>query len=544
MIGASPIPAFSAEPLQTAPAVASASQGSPPADSGFAATLSAAVSQAQGGAPASEKAQRQPVSQPGTQLSAEDSKVLGTVEDSLASLDEDVLGDLAAVLADLEKLSAQGADIAVFWSQFLGELNKLAGNSEGTAALFERLAGAQGQVEELGVEGLAQLLQPSPSEIPLVAAPSAPLVELGAAVSDEANGAVGETSVATSETPVAAREARVAVPQSVAQGHFSQPKVTGEENPGTQPSDKSALKGAILARLESSLVRKNIEIPVEIRKIVAEVASSGERAAGERPVETRVYVPSGAFGAAVRKALQQGLTENVGASHEDSAPIVAKAAPKSVAQAYGQPTQNFLKIAQQWTPEDLLADDGDSSKLRAASQPLSAEHQGDALAQSSSVANAKANVQGPELMTRLEAPRASTAEAVERVLAVAKESMRVWVRRDLSAMEVHLDPPELGRIQLRTVVHEGRLGAQIQTETSAARDMLQAHVQELKEVLRQQNITVVHMDIQWGDWQRQGQESGRRRAGAQFDFESLLAEEDPAASSSDRQGYGLIDRVA
>lgn len=134
-------------------------------------------------------------------------------------------------------------------------------------------------------------------------------------------------------------------------------------------------------------------------------------------------------------------------------------------------------------------------------------------------------------------------ETVERLLQSAKDQLKLWVTRDFAAMKINIDPPELGRILLRTVVVDGRLGASIQTESLAAKEILMAHLHELKEVLKSREIELVHIEIDFKEKSDENRpEFQKKNRVGEFDMDDLLEGEGaavdvPAAS-------GLINLVA
>jgi flagellar hook-length control protein FliK len=69
-------------------------------------------------------------------------------------------------------------------------------------------------------------------------------------------------------------------------------------------------------------------------------------------------------------------------------------------------------------------------------------------------------------------------------------SLRLNVGRQRSTARLHLRPPELGRIRIDARMDGQRLEVLVQTETRAARELLQARGADLQASLEQQGIKV------------------------------------------------------
>lgn len=65
-----------------------------------------------------------------------------------------------------------------------------------------------------------------------------------------------------------------------------------------------------------------------------------------------------------------------------------------------------------------------------------------------------------------------------------------------SSVTIRLDPPELGQIQLQARLHGDVLSIRVQAETSAARDLLQANVEDLRQALDRHGIRIDRFDVE------------------------------------------------
>ena len=76
------------------------------------------------------------------------------------------------------------------------------------------------------------------------------------------------------------------------------------------------------------------------------------------------------------------------------------------------------------------------------------------------------------------------------------------------SLRLRLSPPELGQLRLEISVRHGALTAQIEAETSAARDLLLQNLPQLRERLAQQDIRIERFDVDLTD-RSLGSDSGQ-----------------------------------
>ena len=125
-----------------------------------------------------------------------------------------------------------------------------------------------------------------------------------------------------------------------------------------------------------------------------------------------------------------------------------------------------------------------------------------------------------------------------------REHMRLWVDRKYTAMKVQVEPAELGKIQLKTVVEQGKIGVLLQAESAIAKEILTQNVQQMKEMLESMGLNVATFtvaDFEEGDGSKFDQH--QNKSSGKFDLASLLGEEEQqevVQSSYD----SLINRVA
>ncbi len=135
-------------------------------------------------------------------------------------------------------------------------------------------------------------------------------------------------------------------------------------------------------------------------------------------------------------------------------------------------------------------------------------------------------------------------EIIEKFMMVAKESVKLWVRKSMVAMSVKMDPPELGRVHMKTVMQDGKLGAVLHTETVAAKEIIQSQLQDLKDLLKSMGVEVMSFDVELRDHDKDtgDQLFNKKSNGSNFDLEDLLAEDEAELES--KIATGLINKVA
>ncbi|MFH1022441.1 MAG: flagellar hook-length control protein FliK [Planctomycetota bacterium] len=113
----------------------------------------------------------------------------------------------------------------------------------------------------------------------------------------------------------------------------------------------------------------------------------------------------------------------------------------------------------------------------------------------------------------------SPAERVEMMERVVR-TMRMTLEEGAGRVQIRLNPPQLGYLRMELAMRDGVLSANFQTETPAARHILQNHLPELKESLAQSGIQLGGFSVSV-DRGTQGSmseyEGARRRAGDEED---------------------------
>ena len=124
------------------------------------------------------------------------------------------------------------------------------------------------------------------------------------------------------------------------------------------------------------------------------------------------------------------------------------------------------------------------------------------------------------------APKATQAEMIARMVAVAKLLSKANGDRTFL---LKLNPPDLGRVQVRLQVENGRVEASVHTETHAARHAILQNLEQLRASLLEQGLHLGRFDVNVegqdaGTAQfSKGQGGGRRRSPEEELADSLLA---------------------
>lgn len=509
---------------------------------------------------------------------------------------------LAAVEAAAKQDPDGGAAaLAAFWSELLAAIVALqqgAGSldAEQVAALIGVLA-AQALGEDaapvieaarqrIGDEGVREILQAMRDAKPVAQEDAKPVEEDGAPVAEDAPVTCeSQEPVATQESvgdkpaprdargaaPVAKREqaaGQVPGPEEVApdarvetevetQGR---PVVAGHPTVKTQVSTKQyveaegaaqaraatpvvaqeaawtpaalVLRDTVLSKLQERLTDVADELPRDVVRLVRMI----EKALQDGPVQAEAAAEAAPEEKAAKPVLPRG---QVPVQMKDGGKVEHMVADRRAMDAYGQrPAPQLFKVVLAKAEAVLPAVDAPAEAARKSAEGLATP-----------VLDADASATSQQAVARDAAQAASAAKSagthavdpkiVHQVMESAKESIRVWVRRNMTAMEVRIEPPEMGKIQIKTVVHEGRLGTLIVTDTPAARDILLANSDELKAILKQSGLSMAGFGI---ELQQKDQERDlpNRRPARPFSMEELLREEDP----TEEERSGLINKVA
>lgn len=106
---------------------------------------------------------------------------------------------------------------------------------------------------------------------------------------------------------------------------------------------------------------------------------------------------------------------------------------------------------------------------------------------------------------------------------------------------IHLDPPELGSLEIRMRIQNDQATIQVQVQSPQVRDILESHAQRLRDALAEQGLQLAGFDV--SEQSQQGF-AGQSNS-SDWDGNDELVEDDQAeAPASQRVHNGLLDTFA
>lgn len=91
--------------------------------------------------------------------------------------------------------------------------------------------------------------------------------------------------------------------------------------------------------------------------------------------------------------------------------------------------------------------------------------------------------------------KATVVEQMREIVNQVVEQIKITVKPDTSAMEIQLNPENLGKVNLSVVAKEGHITAQFVTETEMAKHALEGQIQQLRETLGEQGLKVDEVEV-------------------------------------------------
>ncbi|MBI4526334.1 MAG: flagellar hook-length control protein FliK [Deltaproteobacteria bacterium] len=78
--------------------------------------------------------------------------------------------------------------------------------------------------------------------------------------------------------------------------------------------------------------------------------------------------------------------------------------------------------------------------------------------------------------------------------------IRTSVEKNRQEAVLQLEPPEMGRVQIKIVIESDRVEARIMSDTLETRDLIQRHLPELRESLQAQSVSLGEVRVDVGPW--------------------------------------------
>lgn len=151
-----------------------------------------------------------------------------------------------------------------------------------------------------------------------------------------------------------------------------------------------------------------------------------------------------------------------------------------------------------------LVDGQEKEQDSISSQPLSAlmgNQQANAMKMDLQHANTQ--VQSPLLLTK--------EQAVEQV----SERINMMMAKNLKQIDIRLDPPELGKIQIKLALNQDQASVQFTVNNSQTRDMVEQAMPRLREMMQQQGLQLAQGSVQQDSSSQFAQQFSQQHSGGQ-----------------------------
>jgi len=260
-----------------------------------------------------------------------------------------------------------------------------------------------------------------------------------------------------------------------------------------------------------------------------------ETAGSERPAAAKFMLPAPIASVATPATTEPSTKEAVAAATTaaltNQAPTLPKEA-ESKATARSAEFDKAAAVTQAKQPNDAVQSFSDLLDQNAAR----ISDMGDRAGLGVSGARATAVVPGQAL------PVGAALHEADWGAAMAKRV--TWmVGKDVQQAELRLDPPELGRINVRISMVQDQASISFASPHGTVREAVEAALPKLRDMLSEGGYTLANVDVASQFQQRQGEQSGRRNgSAANTSYDEML---DPASAPVVRiSADGLIDAYA
>ncbi|MGL5290328.1 MAG: flagellar hook-length control protein FliK [Vibrionaceae bacterium] len=143
-----------------------------------------------------------------------------------------------------------------------------------------------------------------------------------------------------------------------------------------------------------------------------------------------------------------------------------------------------------------------------------------------------ANMQVAQVNAPLHFDPQQQAQAAEEL----SERINLMLSKNLKQVDIRLDPPELGRLQIKLSMNNDTASVQFTVNNQAAKEMLEHALPRLREMLQQQGLQLAQSSVQQESHQQQSQFSGnlghQQQGSAHLSAEGQVESDADAASAS------------
>ncbi|EAS64000.1 flagellar hook-length control protein FliK [Photobacterium angustum] len=152
----------------------------------------------------------------------------------------------------------------------------------------------------------------------------------------------------------------------------------------------------------------------------------------------------------------------------------------------------------------ILVDGQEKEQDSMSSQPLSALMSNQqANAMKMDLQHANTQVQSPLLLTK--------EQAGEQV----SERINMMMAKNLKQIDIRLDPPELGKIQIKLALNQDQASVQFTVNNSQTRDMVEQAMPRLREMMQQQGLQLAQGSVQQDSSSQFAQQFSQQHSGGQ-----------------------------
>ena len=160
------------------------------------------------------------------------------------------------------------------------------------------------------------------------------------------------------------------------------------------------------------------------------------------------------------------------------------------------------------TPSPAAMTDTQPAVMPVAVQPSAAQTEATVLGDSVLVTEAEAEQLEQQQQLTDNKERLEFGRDKERWAPAMGSRILTMVADNVQQAEIHLDPPELGSLEIKLQVNQDQASVQIQAQNPQVRDVLEANAQRLREALAEQGLELAGFDVSQQQANQEGQSQG------------------------------------
>ncbi|MFC3681484.1 flagellar hook-length control protein FliK [Bacterioplanoides pacificum] len=160
------------------------------------------------------------------------------------------------------------------------------------------------------------------------------------------------------------------------------------------------------------------------------------------------------------------------------------------------------------TPSPAAMTDTQPAVVSVAVQPPAAQTEATVLGDSVLVTEAEAEQLEQQQQLTDNKERLEFGRDKERWAPAMGSRILTMVADNVQQAEIHLDPPELGSLEIKLQVNQDQASVQVQAQNPQVRDVLEANAQRLREALAEQGLELAGFDVSQQQTNQEGQSQG------------------------------------